>query len=678
MAPFAADRFGNAVRCHRAAREARTALEDARDEVAALLGAAPGEVVFTGGRHRGRQPRRPRDARARAAATGRRPGVVCSAVEHAAVLRAAPRPAAAASSGRRGRAAERAGRRRRRGRPGRAGRAFSVDDVALVSVMLANNEVGHGPAARPTSSPSVRERAPPGARLTPTPCRRPRASTWPTAAAGADLVSRQRAQARRPEGRRALLVGPRGRAAARRCYGGGQERERRSGTHDVAGAVGLAAALRLAVAVAGTRRAPGRPRLRDRLADGLLAAVAGRRRERARGVACCRATATCASPASSRRSCSCSSTRPGSAPRPVRPAPAARSSRATCSLAMGVARRPRRGARSASPSGHDDRRRRRPRPWRWCRRRSSACGADAAAIGPRAAGGRLRPCGCSWPCRAASTRRSRRRCSSRQGHDVVGAHPQAVGRPVGLGLLLGRRRRRRPPGGPAARHRPPRLRPDRGVRGGGRRPLRRRARGRRGRRTPASSATGTIKFDRLLDRARPARASTPWRPAITPGWPATARRRRSCGGVPTPTRTSPTCCRCSARTSWPACVLPVGELTKAEVRAHAAALGLRTAAKPDSQDVCFIAAREGRRGFLGERLALHPGRRSSTRERRGGRAGRRRRARDRRAAARDGPRQPTGRAATWSGVDVAARPGARRGAGDGGGVDSGRARCPTR
>src|SRR5579875_2409335 len=35
-------------------------------------------------------------------------------------------------------------------------------------------------------------------------------------------------------------------------------------------------------------------------------------------------------------------------------------------------------------------------------------------------------------------------------------------------------------------------------------------------------------------------------------------------------------------------LLPVGDMTKAEVRARAAAAGLRTAAKPDSQDVCFI------------------------------------------------------------------------------------------
>lgn len=52
-------------------------------------------------------------------------------------------------------------------------------------------------------------------------------------------------------------------------------------------------------------------------------------------------------------------------------------------------------------------------------------------------------------------------------------------------------------------------------------------------------------------------------------------------------------------------LFPVGEMTKVEVRAHAHRLGLRTAEKPDSQDVCFIASTVGRRGFLAERLELH-------------------------------------------------------------------------
>jgi tRNA-specific 2-thiouridylase len=52
--------------------------------------------------------------------------------------------------------------------------------------------------------------------------------------------------------------------------------------------------------------------------------------------------------------------------------------------------------------------------------------------------------------------------------------------------------------------------------------------------------------------------------------------------------------------------LPVGEMTKADVRAEAAALGLRTAAKPESMEVCFI-TRGGREGFLAERGAMRPG-----------------------------------------------------------------------
>jgi tRNA-uridine 2-sulfurtransferase len=55
-------------------------------------------------------------------------------------------------------------------------------------------------------------------------------------------------------------------------------------------------------------------------------------------------------------------------------------------------------------------------------------------------------------------------------------------------------------------------------------------------------------------------------------------------------------------------LLPVGELTKDQVRARAAALGLRTADKPDSQDVCFIHSTGGRQAFLGDRIPLRPGR----------------------------------------------------------------------
>ncbi len=49
-------------------------------------------------------------------------------------------------------------------------------------------------------------------------------------------------------------------------------------------------------------------------------------------------------------------------------------------------------------------------------------------------------------------------------------------------------------------------------------------------------------------------------------------------------------------------MFPVGHLTKAQVRERAQELGLRTAAKPDSQDVCFISRNGGREAFLGKRI----------------------------------------------------------------------------
>jgi tRNA-uridine 2-sulfurtransferase len=52
-------------------------------------------------------------------------------------------------------------------------------------------------------------------------------------------------------------------------------------------------------------------------------------------------------------------------------------------------------------------------------------------------------------------------------------------------------------------------------------------------------------------------------------------------------------------------LFPVGEMTKEKVREQARRLGLRTATKPDSQDVCFIGRAEGRQGFLSGRLELH-------------------------------------------------------------------------
>lgn len=54
-------------------------------------------------------------------------------------------------------------------------------------------------------------------------------------------------------------------------------------------------------------------------------------------------------------------------------------------------------------------------------------------------------------------------------------------------------------------------------------------------------------------------------------------------------------------------LLPVGEITKTRVREIASEMGLRTAMKPDSQEVCFITSTTGRDGFLKSRIPLHSG-----------------------------------------------------------------------
>ncbi|MGI9578444.1 MAG: tRNA 2-thiouridine(34) synthase MnmA [Microthrixaceae bacterium] len=54
-------------------------------------------------------------------------------------------------------------------------------------------------------------------------------------------------------------------------------------------------------------------------------------------------------------------------------------------------------------------------------------------------------------------------------------------------------------------------------------------------------------------------------------------------------------------------LFPIGEMTKSEVRRIAGERGLRTASKPESQDVCFITRADGRQAFLSERVELHRG-----------------------------------------------------------------------
>lgn len=254
MIPFLTDRFGNPSGAHAVAREARKALDEARDTVAECLGAEPGQVVFTGG---GTEA----DNLAVTGAHVARPGgVVCTAVEHHAVLHAC-----AALGGKVAPVAP-------NGVVDLDGLADLLDpDVTVVSVMLANNEVG---TVQPLDRVAalVRRRSPRAVLHTDA----VQAFQWldvAAAAAGCDLVAVSGHKFGGPKGVGALVVRA-GVALRPILHGGGQERDRRSGTHNVAGIAAMAAAMRATVAERDevVRRVGA---LRDRLADGLLAAVPG-------------------------------------------------------------------------------------------------------------------------------------------------------------------------------------------------------------------------------------------------------------------------------------------------------------------------------------------------------------------------------------------------------------------
>src|SRR5687768_12489137 len=126
MLPFLTEHFGNPSGAHAVARRAKAALEDARDEVAAALGCAAREVVFTAG---GTEA----DNLAIAGVVSRRGGrAVCPATEHHAVLHTVEALGGTvvpvAQDGVVDLDALEA--------------VLAAGDVTVVSVMLANNEVG--------------------------------------------------------------------------------------------------------------------------------------------------------------------------------------------------------------------------------------------------------------------------------------------------------------------------------------------------------------------------------------------------------------------------------------------------------------------------------------------------------------------------------------------------------
>ncbi len=258
MEPFLDGRHGNPSGAHALARDAVRAVDEAREQVAALLGCRPGEVVFTSG---GTEA----DVHAVTGGLPVREGVpVCSAVEHPAVREPVR------SLGGREVAVDALGR---------------VDLEALdrvlvelgpaasvVSVMAANNEVGTVNDLAAVAE-VVRRRG--GAPLHTDAVQ---AAAWldlAVVAAPAELVSVSAHKFGGPKGVGVLVVRD-GTPLRPLLAGGGQERGRRSGTTNVAGVVGAAAALAATVrdrAVTNRRIAT----LRDQMADSFVATVPGLR-----------------------------------------------------------------------------------------------------------------------------------------------------------------------------------------------------------------------------------------------------------------------------------------------------------------------------------------------------------------------------------------------------------------
>jgi tRNA-specific 2-thiouridylase len=122
---------------------------------------------------------------------------------------------------------------------------------------------------------------------------------------------------------------------------------------------------------------------------------------------------------------------------------------------------------------------------------------------------------------------------------------------------------------------------------------------------PCVECNRTIKFGKLLDRARVLGfdyVATGHHARIDDGGPGGPRLLRGADRA----KDQSYVLYMLGRSELAQSLLPVGELTKAAIRQHAARLGLRTATKPESMDVCFI-TRGGRAAFLEARLGTRPG-----------------------------------------------------------------------
>ena len=283
MLPYLTTHWGNPSSIYQEGREARAALDDARRTVAGALGSKPNEIVFTGGGSEA-------DSLAirGVLAAGRRRGnhIVTSQTEHHAVLHTVQ-------------ALERAGACRATYLPvdgegfvdAEALAAAVTDETVLVSIMYANNEVGTiAPLAE--LARLVKERNPHALFHTDA-VQAAGSLDLNVNTLGVDLLSLAAHKFYGPKGVGALYLRART-PLEPQMLGGAQERDRRAGTENVAGVVGLATALRLAETERKERNAHA-ARLRDRLLDELPARIPRLRlngpRDRARRLAnnvnCC-------------------------------------------------------------------------------------------------------------------------------------------------------------------------------------------------------------------------------------------------------------------------------------------------------------------------------------------------------------------------------------------------------
>jgi cysteine desulfurase len=259
MLPFLREHHGNPSSIHGSGRRARQGLDEARETIAALIGARPREIVFTSG---GTESDNLAIKGAAWAASSRGRHLVTSSVEHKAVHHTCQ-------------VLERQGFSvtyvgvDRYGRVDPAEVASAItDETTLVSVMAANNEVG---TLQPVEEIGAvcRERgvvfhtdAVQAAAFEP-----PHPDGWQ-----ASLVSLGAHKLYGPKGAGALYV-RKGTALLPQMQGGSQERQRRAGTEDVAACVGFATAFALAHADLARREAENtrQAQLREALIDGLTA-----------------------------------------------------------------------------------------------------------------------------------------------------------------------------------------------------------------------------------------------------------------------------------------------------------------------------------------------------------------------------------------------------------------------